>query len=581
MDEKEVIEHVSDDETGLNDKADTEGACEEVTEEKAVEQEAVQKESEKNKGKETDTSTLLNDADLSQSDQEFIKRRESILSNGLNMSDNITVYQFFGDYMSGNARKIDFGEQNEFDDVSIGNKSDTDEPPLDKKEVKIDLSDNRKIYEYLKENRQSPYCAFLIALSIFEKCQLELVRNEAEMLYSILSDEQREIIHPNGEHQIVQRESFEVSQKELTDNFGLCFYNDYLITFGGRIRSGFVRFASKEYSDNILRVIFTEFITLKNKIVGYLTQLICSEKISLYVAAINAIKKICDINPEFFISGIVTRLIKNKTVPSDIAVAEILCSIAQLSDDTYNAERFLEAVYGKNKDVHYYITTLLTCKTLKYDREKIAKLIRPILRELETQPHLEYMLKNIKIELPEEENYIKNVGVFYNIGERYAEYYIALIYEFCRRLDELKRSDPQRVYVQLVLTLFIQEDYNESYLNTDKPTKFKDMIFIRLVLRDKETADKLTYLWAELLGSRNFSLIAKKLLENYLFERDKYNLNEKEYKKIELFFVRLVQTAGIHKTMMFFLKNMATSPKEHNRIVCRIYEKVGGNRYEQ
>ena len=112
MDEKEVIEHVSDDETGLNDKADTEGACEEVTEEKAVEQEAVQKESEKNKGKETDTSTLLNDADLSQSDQEFIKRRESILSNGLNMSDNITVYQFFGDYMSGNARKIDFGEQN-------------------------------------------------------------------------------------------------------------------------------------------------------------------------------------------------------------------------------------------------------------------------------------------------------------------------------------------------------------------------------------------------------------------------------------------------------------------------------------
>ena len=314
MDEKEVIGHVSDDETELNDKANTEGACEKVTEEKAVEQEAVQKESEKNKGKETDTSTLLNDADLSQSDQEFIKQRDSIMSKGLYVSDNITIYQIFGDYMSGNARKIDFGEQNEFDDVSIGNKSDADEPPLDKKDIKIDLSDSRKIYEYLKENRQSPYCAFLIALSIFEKCQLELVRNEAEMLYSILSDEQREIIHPNGEHQIVQRESFEVSQKELIDNFGLCFYNDYLITFGGRIRSGFVRFASKEYSDNILRVIFTEFITLKNKIVGYLTQLICSEKISLYVAAINAIKKICDINPEFFISGIVTRLIKNKTV---------------------------------------------------------------------------------------------------------------------------------------------------------------------------------------------------------------------------------------------------------------------------
>lgn len=581
MDEKEAMEHVSDDETGLNDKADEQEACEKVTEEKTVEQESVQEEPEKNKKKEADTSKFLNDADLSQSIQDFIKLRSDIFSKGSNISYNITINQISGDNISGNAQKFDFGEQNEFDDVTISNKNDADEPPLEKKDVKVDLSDSRKIYEYLKENRQSPYCAFLIALSIFEKCQLELVRNEAETLYGILAEEQREIIHPNGEHQIVQRESFEVSQKELTDNFGLCFYNDYLITFGGKIQSGFVRFASKKYSDNILRVIFMEFITLKNKIVGYLTQLICSEKISLYVAAINAIKKICDINPEFFISGIVTRLIKNKTIPSDIAVAEILCSIAKMSDDTYNAEKFLEAVYGKNKDVHYYITTLLMCKTLKYEREKIAKLIRPILCELETQPHLEFTLKNINIELPEEENYIKNIGVFYNIGERYAEYYKALVYEFCRRLEGLKRSDPQRAYVYLVLILFIQEDYNESYFNTDKPAKFKDMIFIRLVLRDKETADKLIYLWAELLGSRKFSLTAKKFLGNYLYRRDKYDLKEKEYKKIELFFVRLVQTASIHKTMMFFLKNMATSPKEHNRIACRIYEKVGGKRYDQ
>lgn len=581
MDDKEVIEHALDDEAELNDKADMEESCEKVTEEKAVEQESVQKEAEKDEENVTDTTKFLDDADLSQSIQEFIKQRSDIFSKGSNISYNITINQISGDNISGSAQKIDFGEQNEFGDVSIGGKNNANDPSPENRNVKVDLSDNGKIYEYLKENRQSSYCAFLIALSIFEKCQLELVRDEAEKLYGILSEEQREITHPNGEREIVKRENFEVSQKELTENFGLCFYNDYLITFGGRISSGFVRFPLKEYSANILRVVFLEFITLKNKIVGYLTQLICSEKISLYVAAINAIKKICDINPEFFISGIVTRLIKNKTIPSDIAVAEILCSIAQLSGDTYNAERFLEAVYGKNKDVHYYITTLLMCKALAYDRKKIAKLIRPVLCELETQPHLEYTLKNINIALPEEENYIKNIGVFYNIGERYAEYYIALVYEFCRRLEELKRSDPKRAYVCLIITLFIQEDYNESYLNIDKPSKFKDMIFIRLVLRDKETTDKLIYIWAELLGNRKFSLIARKCLENYLNSRDKYDLSEIEYKKIELFFVRLVQTTSIHKTMMFFLKNMATSPKECNRIATRIYEKVGGNHYEQ
>lgn len=121
MDEKEAIEHASDNEAELNGKADT--------------------------------SKLLNDADLSQSDQEFIKQRSDIFSKGSNISYNITINQISGDNISGNAQKIDFGEQNEFDDVTIGNKNDADESPLEKRVVKVALSDNREIYEYLKENR--------------------------------------------------------------------------------------------------------------------------------------------------------------------------------------------------------------------------------------------------------------------------------------------------------------------------------------------------------------------------------------------------------------------------------------------
>ena len=128
MDDKEVIEHALDDEAELNDKADMEESCEKVTEEKAVEQESVQKEAEKDEENVTDTTKFLDDADLSQSIQEFIKQRSDIFSKGSNISYNITINQISGDNISGSAQKIDFGEQNEFGDVSIDGKNNANDP---------------------------------------------------------------------------------------------------------------------------------------------------------------------------------------------------------------------------------------------------------------------------------------------------------------------------------------------------------------------------------------------------------------------------------------------------------------------
>ena len=44
---------------------------------------------------------------------------------------------------------------------------------------------------------------------------------------------------------------------------------------------------------------------------------------------------------------------------------------------------------------------------------------------------------------------------------------------------------PRRDFVQFITLLFVQEDYNESCLNTSNPSKFKDMIFIRIFFQLK------------------------------------------------------------------------------------------------
>lgn len=510
---------------------------------------------------------------------ETLKCISSILARGKNMTDNITFNQIiYGDNISGNAQKIDFGENNDFDSVSIGGQNSSNETAPGEKKAKIDLLDAKSVYKYLKENQQSPYCSFLIALSIFTDCQYDLVCREAEILYKMLVEEQRDIINSKGEHEIVKRESFEISRQELLENFGVRFYQNYLITFGGKFLTGFVGFSSDECSVNILHSIFLEFISLRNKIAAYLTKLICSEKISLYAASVVAIKKICNINPEFFINGTITRLLENKTILSDIAISEILCTIAQNSGSTYNADQYLKGIYRKEKDMHYYIIILSMCRTLALKREKIGKLIRPALLELTEQACMKIILKDFRPDLPEEEDFVSNIGIFYNIGNRYAEYYMAIVLELYGMLEKVKRTDPRRDFIHLIFFLFINEDYNESCLNTTKPEKFKDMIFIRLVLREEEISDKLIFLWAELLKDRCFSSAAKHCLDQYLCARDKNNLDEIEYKRIELFFRKLYRTARIQSTVALFLKNMATRPRNCNRIARRIYEKIGGSR---
>lgn len=522
------------------------------------------------------TEKLIKEGSISKSCVELVKNISEVLENGPHTSINITINDIKGDNYNDSATNSGAGHDNSYNDsVCIGvaqavTRNSTTE------QVIVDLSDYSVVYKYLKEQQQNPYCSLLIVLSIFDNSQFDLVSQEAKIFYDLIIEEYKEIVNDKGETFVIKREPFEISRQEASNNFGVKFYQDMIITSGGRLLTSFIGFSAKEHSLNVLRCVYSEFVTLKDKVTAFLTKLICSEKITLYVAAINALKKICDINPEYFISKIVVRLIQNKSIPSDIAVAQVLCSIAENSKSEYRADKYLAFIPNIDKDIHYYIITLLMCKTLSYKRDKIGKLIRPILLELITQPRLQLILSKLEMDLPEEENFINNIDLFFNIGNRYTEYYIALVSEICNILKQIKRNDPRRDFVQFITLLFIQEDYNESCLNTSNPSKFKDMIFIRMVLRDSDTSNNLIFLWTELLRNQKFKRASEKILENYLVLRSSFIKEKIEYLKIEAFFSKLAKEERIRNNIMFFLMNISTRPQNPISLAGKIYQKIGG-----
>ena len=520
---------------------------------------------------------LFIDSDISKCLVELAKNISDLLENGRHTSVNFTFNDIKGDNYNDNATNSSAGHHNNYNDaVCIGvGRSVTEEVIAEG--AKLDLSDYSAVYRYIKEQQQNPYCSLLIVLSIFDNSQFDLVSNEAKIFYDLLSEEYREIVNDKGEKLSVKREPFEISRQEASLNFGVKFYQDMLITAGGRFLTSFIGFSSEEHSLNVLRCVYSEFVTLKDKVTIFLTKLICSEKITLYVAAINTIKKLCDINPEYFMSKIVVRLIQNKSIPSDIAVSQILCSIAGQSKSEYHADKYLAFVPNSDKDIHYYIITLMMCKTLSYKRDKIGKLMRPILWELITQPRLQLILNKLEMDLPEEEDFINNIDLFFTIGNRYAEYYIALITEIHDIMVQMKRNDTRRDFVQFITLLFIQEDFKESCLNTADPAKFKDMIFIRAVLRDIDTSNNLIYLWVELLRNRRFKRVSEKILENYLMMRSDFVGEETEYLKIEKFFSKLAGEERIRNNVMFFLMNISTRPQNPISLARKMYQRIGGN----
>lgn len=510
------------------------------------------------------------------SDIELIKLFPQILGEGNHISLNLTLNDIKGDNYSDNAINTGAGHDNVYNGaVCFGHNMPTMENT--EKKTSVDLSNYSEIFKYLKEEQQSPYCAFLIVLAIFNNTQFDLVSSEAKIFFDMLAEERREVTNDKNETVIVKKKLFEISRQEASSNFGVEFYQNMLITAGGRFLTSFIRFSSEEHSLNVLRCVYSEFVVLRDKVTAFLTKLICSEKVALFATAINTLKKICDINPEYFMSTIVARLIQNKSIPSDIAISQILCSIAQHSKSEYSADKYLKFFSNVDRDIHYYIVTLMMCKTLSYKRDKIGKLLRPVLWELINQPRLELLLGKLKIDLPDEENFINNIDLFFNIGNRYAEYYIALISELHGILVQMKRNDNRWEFVQFVTLLFIREDYNESCLNSADPSKFKDMIFIRMVLRDNDTASNLIFLWMELLKNRRFKRAAEKILEDYLNMRNDFTVDEIEYLKIETFFSKLMQQESVRNNLIFFLMNISTRPINPIALAGKIYHNIGGN----
>ena len=150
-------------------------------------------------------------------------------------------------------------------------------------------------------------------MAIFERCQYDLVCDEARILYARLADDQQPGVagQNNAEQTGVKKEPFDISRMEAVSNFAAIIYKDGLVTPGGKFTADFIRFSSEEHSLNVLRCIFSEFIELRDKVAAYLLQLVRSEKIVLYTSTVSALGSLCVIDAEYFKTKVAARLLIN------------------------------------------------------------------------------------------------------------------------------------------------------------------------------------------------------------------------------------------------------------------------------
>ena len=505
----------------------------------------------------------------------LLKNFKELLSRGAFAGSGYTVNNFYyGDNIFGDSTKMDFGENNDFGDINI-NKNDGASPEnTGLISTVLSLSDYDAIFKYIDENRQSPYCSLLITLAIFDYCQYDLVCEEAKTLYMIITDSETKTVDKNGSAVVITREPFDISRQEAVKKFAVYIHKNNIITHGGRILTDFIRFSAEDHALNILRCVYSEFIELRDKITRYIIGLIRSELIVMYSAAIKVLKKTCVYNPEYFIKTALFNLYMDKSMTSDIAIVELLCSIAEYSKNTDGAEMYLNSISGSDRDVHYYVIMLLLSKNLLYKREKIAKLAEPMIWELIEQPRLALIYKRFNMMIPEKENYLNNISAFYLIGDRYAEYFIAFVHILYDILNKMKKNDERITLVYYVTMLFIKADFIESQRSAKDKAQYQDMVFIRLVLRDGDTKMKLIYLWNQLLTHVQFKKTAYQYIEEYLLLRDGFIDDDNEYKKLEYFFIVLAQDNDLKRNIINFLKNLFARPKNSIKIARKISEKL-------
>ncbi len=515
--------------------------------------------------------TADNELNVSKSSVELVKLLENFLHlvNGFDL--NVKIDNMYGDIYSGNSSNKGAGRNNTYNIPDYGAYSQNNFGSA-VTNGSVNLSDNESIYNYLCKNRNTPQCAFLISLAIFDVCQYEVVIKEAQILYEkyILNN----IPYSKKTRNLY---GFEASRLELKKLFGVEYVKGQAIT-KFPVEVDYVKFSLQQHAYNVLECVFNETIGIKNAVTDFLIYLVTSDYMVLYSNAITAIKKIGEFISHDSLAKIINALIKKETIASDLAVAHILGSLPRLPDRQYNPETFLENFLYANKNIHYHIASLTLCKLLHCKKDVIKQNFSPVLDALINQPELEIILEHMNMVLPEEENYINNISLFYNIGNRYAEYFIALVENFAQQLRGTKRFDEHRNLILMIVLLFFKEDLNESCVDVPADSdSFSDMLFIRLVLRkDIELRKNIIYLWSELIKSNIFGKECKKILKSYLLKRDGNIKDDVEQRKLNLFFKSFSYDQYAYKRVIDFLARLSTERNGSLELAKIILNTIGG-----
>lgn len=361
------------------------------------------------------------------------------------------------------------GDESKFESIHIKDSG----TKKKRKKAAFKLDDKEELSEWLTNNYEAYSMALIIAAAVFDSMPYSWVVQAADLLYEVFGGKE-------------EKEKKTYGLSDTLCQFGVEICRGEMNTYTGKTPVEVVHLVETGYQERILRYFWRECPLLQERIINWLESYSMRKPFSMSKRAVAVIGTIVCWDYYFFLTNIVKRIHKDKSIYTDLLVAQIV--IAVNKEETYkeNIQNLLY-IWSNEHRVHYLLTGLYACVELE-DKDDIL--------ENFIGRYINKVMKEIRYN--ESKEYLSNIFDFFAAGMRSFTFYRILIEKMYELVYEDDFHRKKRDLCSLFLKLFHVDIYLAQF------EKGEDAIFIKLCMANRALSVQLCYLWQIVWQCRDF-----------------------------------------------------------------------------
>jgi len=345
------------------------------------------------------------------------------------------------------------------------------------------FKDKDALPQWLANNYESYSMALMIATAVFDSLPYAWIMQAAQRLFQAF-EHHEETGCAYAQTEILNQFEAEVCQGEMN-------------TYTGNVSINIVHLRKSEYREKILNYIWQQYPQLQDKIIQWLQSYNMQKPMSMSKRALETMGLFACLDYYYFLNTIVPRIVKDKSISTDLVIGQILIVLNQREDYKENVYNLLH-IWSRNQQPHYLLTTLFVCAQLqdKNDilRDAIECYIQRTLEEIHKDNESEYQL---------------NLYDFLGVGIRSYTFYRFLIEQLYDRVTaDISLSEKRDIY-GLFLRLFSID------ISLASPDSGEDVILIKLCMMNHAVMEQICFLWQLVWKSSYYRTLLYDLMALY------------------------------------------------------------------